>query len=100
MKKIQQDSVDLAFQMGAAKSVVVIRRSLKEWYFTFEADDPVTNKPETFALLTQRGQLRVWADPRVLFTFLEERFNVKNGTFLLQEEPPNEKGTPPSTIKI
>ena len=97
MKKIQQDSVDLAFQMGAARNVVVIRRSLKEWYFTFDADDPVTKKTETFALLTQRGQLRLWADPRVLFTFLEERFNVKNGKFLLQEETTNETSTPPSS---
>jgi hypothetical protein len=97
MKKIQQDSVDLAFQMGAARNVVVIKRSQKEWYFTFDADDPVTRKTETFALLTQRGQLKLWADPRTLFAFLEERFNVKNGTFLLQEDLPNETSTPPSS---
>lgn len=97
MKKIQQESVDLAFQMGAARNVVVIKRSLKEWYFTFEADDPVTKKPETFALLTQRGQLRLWADPRTLFAFLQERFNVQNGTFLLQEETHDEKGNPSGT---
>lgn len=97
MKKIEQGSVDLAFQMGAARNVVVIRRSLKEWYFTFEADDPMTNKPETFALLTQRGQLRLWADPRKLFAFLEDRFDVKNGTFRLQEEASNETSNPPST---
>lgn len=97
MKKIQQESVDLAFQMGAARNVVVIKRSQKEWYFTFDADDPVTQKTETFALLTQRGQLRLWADPRTLFAFLQERFNVKNGTFQLQEEPPNETNSPSST---
>lgn len=97
MKKIQQESVDLAFQMGAARNVVVIKRSLKEWYFTFDADDPVTQKTETFALLTQRGQLKLWADPRTLFAFIQERFNVKNGTFLLQEETPNETISPPST---
>jgi len=97
MKKIQQDSVDLAFQMGAARNVVVIKRSHKEWYFTFDADDPVTRKTETFALLTQRGQLKIWADPRTLFAFLEERFDVKNGTFLLQEDSPNETSNPPSS---
>lgn len=96
MKKIQQESVDLAFQMGAARNVVVIKRSRKEWYFTFDADDPVTQKTETFALLTQRGQLKLWADPRTLFAFLQERFNVKNGTFLLHEEPKDETNTPPS----
>jgi hypothetical protein len=97
MKKIQQESVDLAFQIGAARNVVVIKRSLKEWYFTFEADDPVTKKPETFALLTQRGQLRLWADPRTLFAFLQERVNVQHGKFLLQEETHDEKGNPSST---
>jgi hypothetical protein len=33
----------------------------------------------------------------VLFAFLEERFNVKDGTFLLQEETTNETSTPPSS---
>ncbi|NAP32491.1 MULTISPECIES: KorA family transcriptional regulator [Pseudomonas syringae group] len=94
MKKIQQDSVDLAFQMGAARNVVVIKRSLKEWYFTFDADDPVTGKTETFALLTQRGQLKLWADPRTLYSFLEERLDVKHGTFVLQEDSQHETSNP------
>ena len=97
MKKIQQESVDLAFQIGAARNVVVIKRSHKEWYFTFEADDPVTKKPETFALLTQRGQLKIWADPRTLFAFLQERFNVQHGKFLLKEEAQHEKGNSPGS---
>lgn len=81
----------MAFQIGAARNVCVVMRSEKEWYFTFEADDPVTKKPETFALLTQRGQLRLWADPRRLFAFLQEKFNVASGTFLLNEDSPDEK---------
>lgn len=97
MKKIQQESVDMAFQVGAARNVVLIRRSDKEWYFTFEADDPVSEKPETFALLTQRGKLRLWADPRRLFAFLQERFNVQQGSFLLQEEIKDEKDNSPGS---
>lgn len=85
----------MAFQIGAARNICVVMRSDKEWYFTFEADDPITNKPETFALLTQRGQLRLWADPRRLFAFLKEKFNVQHGTFLLHEDLPNEKDQPP-----
>lgn len=86
MKKIQQESVELAFQLGTARNIVVIKRSHKEWYFTFEANDPITSKTETFALLTQRGQLRLWADPRTLFAYLQDRFNVQHGNFTLTEE--------------
>lgn len=86
MKTIKQDSVETAFEIGAATNVVVIQRSAKEWYFTFDAVDPVSGNTETFALLTQRGQLRLWADPRTLFAFLKERFNVLQGTFQLVEE--------------
>jgi len=95
MKTIQQESVDLAFQRGQAKNVVVVCRSVKEWYFTFESDDPVSKKTETFALLTQRGVLRIWADPRTLFSFLKERLNVTDGKFLLIEESQHEKGNLP-----
>lgn len=91
MKTIQQESVDLAFEKGKARNVVVVCRSRKEWYFTFEADDPVSGKAETFALLTQRGALRLWADPRTLFTFLQERLNVTHGHFTLVEESKDEK---------
>ncbi|WP_420917568.1 hypothetical protein [Pseudomonas protegens] len=76
--------------MGAARNIVVIKRSAKEWYFTFEADDMVTGKPEKFALLTQRGQLRVWADPRTLFAYIQEKFAVTDGKFILQEDVNNE----------
>ncbi|PPD29250.1 MAG: KorA protein [Methylomonas sp.] len=91
MKTIKQESVETAFEIGAATNVVVIQRSAREWYFTFDAEDPVSGKTETFALLTQRGQLRLWADPRTLFAFLKERFNVLQGTFQLVEETQHEK---------
>jgi len=90
MKPIEQHSVDMAFTQSKVRNVTVIRRSNKEWYFTFEVDDPITKKPDTFALLTQRGQLRTWSDPRNLFTFLSERYGVESGKFKLIEDIPNE----------
>ncbi|EJE4644426.1 hypothetical protein BKG02_004779 [Vibrio parahaemolyticus] len=89
MRTIEQQSVDLAFSQKAVRNVTVVRRGEKEWYFTFEADDPVTSKPVTYAMLTQRGKLRVWADPRNLFEFLKDR-GVSSGMFKLQEESSNE----------
>ena len=94
MKQINQDSVERAFQLGAAREVTVVMRSHKEWYFTFVADDPLTKKPETYALLTQRGQLRIWSDPRRLYAFLQEKCNVASGKFNLNEVVKNEKNDP------
>ncbi|EBC1886526.1 KorA protein [Salmonella enterica] len=89
MKAIEQHSVDKAFRLRAARDVTIVRRSDREWYFTFVADDPVTQKPVKYALLTQRGKLRTWADPRHLFAFLRER-GVTYGNFKLDEEAEHE----------
>lgn len=97
MKPIKQESVDKAFSLKAARDITVHRRSEHEWYFTFEADDPVLEQPVRYALLTQRGELRTWADPRLLFKFLMTRYNVTVGTFSLIEESPDEKCDPPQS---
>lgn len=85
MKKIQQQSVDVAFERGEVKEVEVVRKSDREWYFTFTAEEPISGKPVQFTLLTQQGELRTWADPRRLFRFLSER-GVRKGTFILNED--------------
>jgi hypothetical protein len=94
MKAIEQHSVDRAFSQHDVRDITVVRRSEKEWYFTFIADDPVTDKPITYALLTQRGKLRTWADPRNLFDFLEKR-GVLSGNFNLDEESQHESTDAP-----
>lgn len=80
MKMIEQSSVDKAFSQKAAREVTIVMRSEREWYFTFVADDPVTGESSKYTLLTQRGKLRVWADPKYLFKFLRER-GVIHGSF-------------------
>mgnify|MGYP004449544049 CR=1 FL=1 len=85
MKKIQQQSVDVAFERGEVQEVEVVRKSDREWYFTFTAEEPISGKPVQFTLLTQQGELRTWADPRRLFRFLSER-GVRKGTFILNED--------------
>lgn len=85
MNLIDQKSVDLAFETGAVKRVLVGKISDREWYFTFEATDPKTGHQSCFALETQRGGLRTWADPRLLFDFLQKR-GVDEGRFKLKEE--------------
>lgn len=90
MKAIGQHSVDMAFNQKDVHEITVIRRTHKEWYFTFVVNHPVTKKPETYALLTQRGGLRTWSDPRNLFSFLFDRYGVTAGKFKLIEECSNE----------
>ncbi|WP_323000545.1 KorA family transcriptional regulator [Denitromonas sp.] len=96
MKAIEQHSVDLAFNQKDVHEITVIRHSEKEWYFTFVVDDPVTKRPETYALLTQRGSLRTWSDPRNLFSFLFNRYGVVAGKFTLIEDCKDEtRSNPP-----
>ncbi|MCZ2157918.1 KorA protein [Bartonella sp. 220] len=85
MKMIEQNSVDIAFNQKAAREITIVMLSEREWYFTFVADDPVTGKPNKYTLLTQRGKLRTWADPKYLFKFLHER-GVIYGNFKLNQD--------------
>ncbi|PIT70410.1 KorA family transcriptional regulator [Bartonella tribocorum] len=89
MKMIEQNSVDIALSRGEAREITVVMRSEREWYFTFIADDPVTGKPNKYTLLTQRGKLRTWADPKYLFKFLHER-GVICGSFNLNWDKKHE----------
>lgn len=82
MKGTKQNTVEEAFNLGNARDVKVIRRENGDYYFTFVVDDPYTHSAETYALLTQRGELRTWADPRLLHTFLSTRCGVY--TFITQ----------------
>ena len=85
MTPISQQMVDEAFASGRCSNVRVIRRADKCWIFTFQCSD--TNaKPQTFTLKTQRGKVREWSDPRTLFAFLDERYGVRSGDFLLSED--------------
>ncbi|CAK02472.1 KorA family transcriptional regulator [Bartonella tribocorum] len=95
MKMIEQNSVDIAFSQRAAREITIVMRSEREWYFTFVADDPVTGKPDKYTLLTQRGKLRTWADPKYLFKFLRER-GVICGVFNLRQDEKYEKIKYPS----
>ncbi|WP_375635147.1 KorA family transcriptional regulator [Bartonella sp. AA5SXTY] len=95
MKMIEQNSVDIAFNQKAAREITVVMRSEREWYFTFVADDPITGKPNEYTLLTQRGKLRTWADPKYLFKFLHER-GVICGNFKLSQDKKHEKIKYPS----
>lgn len=82
MKAINLQSVDLAFSSGEVNQVTVHRKSDKAWFFTFTVKK--NGKEELFTLETQRGALRTWADPRLLFAFLSER-NILSGNFNLKE---------------
>lgn len=93
MKQLKADGVALAFNSNAAENVTVIMRAHKEWYFTFEAFDPQTETTDTYALLTKRGELKTWADPRLLFAFLLENYNVTTGRFKLIEDSSSEENS-------
>lgn len=83
MQKITQQQLDTAYLAGSIRKIRVIRVSEKQWYFTADVFDFANNKTQTFALLTQRGRLRIWSDPRNLFSFLRERYKITYGLFIL-----------------
>lgn len=83
MERINQKELDAAFLTRPVRNITIIRLSEQQWYFTFEADDPDTSEPQIYTLETQRGQLRVWSDPRTLISFLHNRYNISTGTFYI-----------------
>lgn len=78
VRKIEQRSVDEAFRTGNARNVTVYRVGRRQWYFTFDDDDVLTGEVVQYAMMTARGDLRMWADPRNLFEFLSERYGVRS----------------------
>lgn len=93
MKGAQQSKVEAAFMHGEAREVRVIRRADKQYYFTFVIGDPITGTPGTYVLLTQKGALRTWADPRALHDFLLLRCNVQEFTTILVEDLTDENSS-------
>jgi len=90
-KTIQQHQADTAFADGRADNVTVVSREKKEWYFTFEVPHPTTGKPDVFAIETQKGELRTWADPRNLMEFLKVRYGVEEAKLTFNDEESNGK---------
>lgn len=85
MTPISQQMVDEAFASGRCSNVRVIRRADRCWIFTVQCSGP-DDKAQVFTLKTQRGKVREWSDPRTLFAFLDERYGVRSGDFLLSED--------------
>lgn len=83
IKTIDMQSVGIAFRSGNVMDVTVHQIS-SGWLFTFRAFDAVNGKLNTFALRTQRGAIRMWANPQNLFDFLSKH-GVTAGSFKLQE---------------
>jgi hypothetical protein len=77
--------VDEAFASGRTSAIRVIRRADKCWIFTFQCECP-GEIAQVFTLKTQRGKVREWSDPRTLFAFLDDRYGVRHGDFLLSED--------------
>lgn len=86
MEQITLKQVDFAFESGNVRNLTIIRLPTKDWYFTFESDHPEACKTAVYSLQTQRGDLRVWKDPRNLVDFLLERYGVTTGSFYLLSE--------------
>ena len=85
VKTVEQHKADRAFAEERASNVTVIREG-REWYFTFEVPHPTSGEPEVFAIETQRGELRTWADPRNLVEFLQDRYGLEEAKLTLNKD--------------
>ena len=83
---ISLDAMDIAFREGKATEIVIYGCSKLSWIFTFTARNPGTAKVQFFTLKTQRGKVRTWSDPRNLLQWLNERYGVSEGSFVLLDE--------------
>lgn len=94
---MEQRGVDQVFAGRLAQNIKVKRDGAKVWYFTFELSHPDTKEVQVFAMTTKRGTTkRTWADPRVLFAYLADRYGVSEGTFVLEEATDDQQVSPPS----
>lgn len=95
MKTVEQSTADMAFEHNLVQDVCLVGRSSKEWYFTFTTRDPASGSLNEFAIRTQRGELRTWADPRTLLNLLQERYGVTSGRFTLDAGSEHGSDLPP-----
>ncbi|CAB3802632.1 hypothetical protein LMG28614_05661 [Paraburkholderia ultramafica] len=94
---IALSDVDDAFATGKASNVTIEGHGPKSWRVTFTVPDPRTGEPQLFTVLTQRGKIREWADPRNLLEWLADRYAVSEGSFVMLKEGDNresEEGEP------
>lgn len=94
---IALSDVDGAFETGSASDVTIEGHGPKSWRVTFTVPDPRTGQPQLFTVLTQRGKVREWSDPRNLLQWLADRYAVSEGSFVMLNEGDNhetEEGKP------
>ena len=90
MQTVEISVANMAFEQGLVTDVAIVRRSQKEWYFEFTVINMSNETTQRYAIKTQRGELRTWADPRTLFNFLHDEYGVSSGRFVLNGTPNDE----------
>jgi hypothetical protein len=87
-KPIKLYKATLAFLRKQAHSVTITQKPNGDWLLTFLLEQK-DKEPELCTLLTQRGEIRAWTDPRNCFAFIQECFQVKSGRFELASDVVN-----------
>ncbi|NPE57398.1 hypothetical protein HLB25_20845 [Dickeya dadantii] len=64
-------------------SVVAVEISDNEWTFYMDYKNQEGEK-ETVFIEKQRNGIRTWSDPRLMFNFMREKFNITEGTFRIK----------------
>lgn len=82
MNYLPFESAKAVFLSGKAANVVVMG-SEKKWIFTFETQ--IEGQLKVCCIETQRGKIRTWADPRLLFSLLKDEFMCVEGQFKIKE---------------
>ncbi len=81
---IDQDTFKILLHQKAVHDITIYRDSDRKWYFTFTMRDRTTGDKILCSLKTQKGLVKEWADPRIMFNyFLAQEITI--GQFKLSE---------------
>ncbi|MCC5091130.1 hypothetical protein VDS34_17995 [Xanthomonas campestris pv. campestris] len=84
MKLIQSPDLDLLLTQSTIEECVVIETKEHAWTFVLSIRNHKDGSLSEYRLVSQRGRKREWSDPRAMFRFLRDHYNVQKGHFQLR----------------
>lgn len=77
---IDKVALDKAHEDGLIIDVKVDCLEIKKYRLQIELKSPIEGTINWYTLKTQRGEVRIWSDPRNLFEFIQN-YGISKGIF-------------------
>lgn len=84
MKLIQSPELDILLTHSTVEECVVYETKERAWTFVLHVRNHKDGTVSEYRLVSQRGRKREWSDPRAMFRFLRDHYNVQKGHYQLR----------------